>query len=495
MDSREEVKQDHRMEEGQGRLPYLDTLVAYSQEETTHFDVPGHKQGRGIPILRECYGMQVLRMDLNGPPRLDHLAHPQTVLREAKTLMADAYGADEAFLITSGTTCAIHAMMLAALQPGDKVLLPRNIHKSAINGLILTGAIPIYLEADFLPQEGIMGNVSLTEVQKKLGQHPDAKAIFLLNPTYYGFTAPLQDIVSLCHQQGLLVLVDEAHGAHFPFHRDLPLSAMAAGADLAAVSLHKTGGAMTQASILLVNQSRISAAKVEQTVSLLHSTSPSALLLGSLDGARQNLALHGREQLEKALALALDCRKRLTEIEGIYPLWPQDLTKIPINVTGLGLSGFEVFELMWRQFNIELEMGDMGNVLAIISLGDHLGAINQLVDAFQHLSAHRVPAAKHEPDPYLARIEPVVVLSPRDAFFSQKILVPITDAAGYLAGESIMAYPPGSPLVAPGEQVTAALIETLLHFKSSGARLIGQYDPLLDYLLVLKDIFPLLPEV
>jgi len=474
------------------KIPLLAALKSYSERNIAAFDVPGHKRGQGVHILRDYFGDELMKMDVNSLPELDNVSNATGVIKEARELLADAYEADTAFFMTNGTTSAIHCMLMAVLNPGDKILLPRNIHKSALNGLILCGATPIYAQTELLVKEEVSGNVTPEEVECQLKKHPDLKAVFLLNPTYYGFVADLEKVAQICRKYEVLLLVDEAHGAHFPFHPDLPTSGMVAGADMSCVSIHKTGGALTQASALLVNGERVNINKVQQVVNMLQSTSCSYLLMSSLDGARQNLVLNGHDQLTKAIYLSEYARHKLNQISGIYTIEPSapqqmDSTKLGINVRGLGLTGFEVYELMWKEFDIQLEMPDFSNVLAIISLGDQLKNINRLIQAFEVISKRFKKPLKVNIKPLKPLADPQVALSPRVAYFAEKELVNLEQALGRLAGESILAYPPGIPIVAPGERLTAEVILRLKHLKQNQGFLTDNFDHELNQILVIKN--------
>lgn len=475
-------------------LPLLSALKEYSQQDIAAFDVPGHKRGHGVEVLNHYFGHELMKMDVNSLPLLDNVSNAKGVIKEAQALLADAYHADAAFFMTNGTTSAIHCMLMSVLGPNDKVLLPRNIHKSALNGLILCGAKPVYVQTEVLGKEGIACNVKASMVEEILDKDPEIKAVFLLNPTYYGFVTDLEAIIQICHQRDVLVLVDEAHGAHFPFHPDLPRSGMELGADVSCVSIHKTGGALTQASALLVNQKRIDVKKVQQVVNMLQSTSCSYLLMSSLDGARQNLVLNGYDQLSKIINLSEYARHKINQIPGLYTIEPKgvygeyhDKTKLGVNVRGLGLTGFEVYDLMWKKYDIQLEMPDFNNVLAVISLGDQLRNINRLIEAFNEIASQYHKGSKIDQTPFKLVSHPHVELSPREAYFSEKELVLLEDAKGRLAGESILAYPPGIPLVAPGERITSEVIVALKQLKQSHAFLTDNVDKSMNHLLVIKE--------
>ncbi len=474
------------------RLPLLHALKEYSKLDIAPFDVPGHKRGCGVPVLTDYFGAHVMQMDVNSLPVLDNASYPTGVINEAQQLLAEAYGADQAFFITNGTTSAIHCMLMSVLDPGDKVLLPRNIHKSAINGLILCGAIPVYAKTQ-MTRDGLVANVTVTEIKARLDSDPSIKAVFLLNPTYYGFTADLTAIVALCHERNVLVLVDEAHGAHLAFHEDLPQSAMLSGADISCVSLHKTGGALTQASALLMKTDRVDDKKVRRVINMLQSTSCSYLLMSSLDGARQNLVLNGHQQLTDVLKLSEKTRKRLNQIKGIktvkalpHQASRYDITKLGIDVSGLGLSGFEVYDRMWKHYNIQLEMPDFNHVLAIMSLGDCEEHTDRLVSAFEDLSKQQETRSKVSIIPTIQSTQPQVKLSPREAYYAKTEVIALQHAIGRLAGESILAYPPGIPIIAPGELITKEVVNTIQTLTSSGAFMTDSYDSTLKTILVIS---------
>jgi len=471
------------------RIPLLSALKAYSERDVAAFDVPGHKRGKGVQILNDYFGENLMKMDVNSLPILDNVASPTGVIKEAQKLMADAYSADEAFFITNGTTSAIHCMLMSALSPGDKVLMPRNIHKSALNGLILCGGMPVYAEAEVCPIEGLTMNVAPAEIEAKLDENVDIKAVFLLNPTYYGYTADLQAIAGICHERGVLLLADEAHGAHFPFHEKLPVSAMGAGADISCVSVHKTGGALTQSSAMLVNTKRVNAAKVQQTINMLQSTSSSYLLMSSLDGARYNLVTNGHNQIENALMLRARAYLEMDRIEGISVVSQSeqfDATKLGINVSGLGLTGFQVYEILWKEFDIQFEAADFHHVLGIISLGSTSEHIDRLVEAFREISDKYAAGASSKRRKNHIYTTPKIMMSPRDAYFGEKEMVSLNDALGRISGESIMAYPPGIPIVAPGELITKKIITALNNLKNDNASVTDNMDMELNQILVIK---------
>ena len=475
----------------QDRVPLLEAMKEYANEDIVAFDVPGHKRGKGAYLLNEYFGEKLMRLDTNSIPALDNVGNPTGIIKEAQDLLADAYGADVAFFMTNGSTSAIHSMLMSVLSPGDKVLMPKNIHKSALNGLILCGGIPIYMTPEICIKEGLMKNVSVNEVHNQLDANPDARAVFVLNPTYFGHVSELERISKLCHERDVLLLVDEAHGAHFPFCQDMPASAMASGADISCMSIHKTGGALTQASALIVKSGRVDVNRVKQVVNILQSTSASYLLMGSLDGARYNLVKNGQEQLAKAVALSQKARRELSKIAGVSVVSEEkfyDQTKLIINVSGLSLTGFQVYELLWREYDVQLELCETNHLLAVISLGDCEIGIRRLIQAMEEI-AQRYPSNESEKNLLFQPLSKntVVEMSPRDAHFSHKELVLFKDAIGRIAGESIMAYPPGIPIISLGELVTKEVICILKDLKVKDAFIVDHADPELEKILVVKE--------
>ncbi|MCC0646116.1 Arginine decarboxylase [Clostridioides difficile] len=475
--------------------PLLESLKEYSKRDIACFDVPGHVKNRGVDILNKYLGENLMKMDINSSPTMDNVSNPTGVIKNAQDLLAQAYMADEAFFITNGTTQAIHAMILSVINPGEKVLLPRNIHKSVINALILCGGIPVFIQPEFDEQLGISLNITIEKVKEEIEKSCDIKALFLLNPTYYGACADLENIIELCHKNNLLVLVDEAHGAHFPFHLDLPPSAISLGADMVAISIHKTGGALTQSSALLLNRENIRVEKVLQSINMLQSTSASYLLMASIDGARVNLVENGEEQLSKALNLSRYAKARLNKIDGIDVLSTEilkrkgvkfiDETKLCINVKGLNLTGFEVYDLLYKKFSIQVELGDLYNILALVSIGTNKSDIDRLVKALSIIEkTYRKEAKLNEFN--MIQINPTIELNPREAFYASKESVEIKSCIGRICGESIMAYPPGIPIVTPGELITKEIMEYIVFLKESNAYLTDMQDKNLDTILVIK---------
>lgn len=464
----------------QTRAPLYEALEAMRDARIVPFDVPGHKRGRGNKPLTEFLGERCLSVDVNSMKPLDNLCHPVSVIKEAEALAADAFGAANAFFMVGGTTSAVQAMMLSTLKNGDKVILPRNVHQSVINSMVLCGAIPVYVNPQTNKGLGIALGMSVADVSAAIEQHGDAKAILVNNPTYYGICSDLQTITRLAHARGMRVLVDEAHGTHFYFGKNMPLSAMEAGADMAAVSLHKSGGSLTQSSILLCGPN-VNAHYVRQIINLTQTTSGSYLLLSSLDISRRNLALNGVEIFEKVKRFAQYARDEINEIGDYYAFSKElingdsvfdfDVTKLSINTLDLGLAGIEVYDILRDKYDIQVEFGDLGNILAYVSVGDKTKNIERLISALDDI--RRLYKGKRSNLLESEYISPSVVMSPQTAFYAPKRSVPITESVGGICAEFVMSYPPGIPILAPGERITRQIVEYIQYAKAKGCVLTG----------------------
>ncbi|MBQ8928486.1 MAG: aminotransferase class I/II-fold pyridoxal phosphate-dependent enzyme [Oscillospiraceae bacterium] len=478
--------------EKQKSAPIYEALERFRRQRVVPFDVPGHKRGRGNPELVQLLGEKCVGLDVNSMKPLDNLCHPVSVILEAENLAADAFGAAHAYFMVGGTTSSVQSMILTACKAGDKIILPRNVHRSVINALVLCGAEPVYVNPDVDAHIGIALGMELTAVEEAIRLHPDAVAVFVNNPTYYGICSDLRSIVELAHRFGMMVLVDEAHGTHLSFHEDLPVSAMEAGADMAAVSMHKSGGSLTQSSLLLLSAA-VNTRYVEQIINLTQTTSASYLLLSSLDISRRNLALRGHESFEKVAAMAEYAREEINSIGGYYAygkdlvngssIFDYDVTKLSVYTRDIGLTGIEVYDLLRDEYDIQIEFGDIGNILAYISIGDRIQDIERLVGALEDIK--RLYAKSTQGLPGAEYITPIVACSPQKAFYADKASVPIRETAGRICGEFVMCYPPGIPILAPGEMVTREIVDYILYAKEKGCSMQGPEDGTLEYLNVL----------
>jgi len=475
----------------QSATPLAEALNAQRINRLAHFDVPAHKGGRMNAELPSYFGKLCMELDVNSMKPLDNLGHPVGVIRDAQALAAECFGADNAFFMVNGTTSAVQTMIWTACGRGDKIILPRNVHRSAINALVVNGAIPVYINPGINKRLGIPLGMSVADVKRAIEANPDAKAVLVNNPTYYGICSNLVEIARLAHEAGMLLLADEAHGTHFYFHEELPISAMAAGADMAAASIHKTGGSLTQSSILLTRKP-VNPDYVRQVITLTQSTSASYLLLSSLDIARRRLHFKGRAMYEKTMEFADYAREEINALGGYYAFGPElvdgdaafafDRTKLSVNTREIGLAGIEVYDHLRDDYGIQIEFGDIGNLLAILSAGDRMMDVERLISALAEIKRlHERSAAGLFDHEY---IDPVIAMAPQDAFYAKKRRVAMKDSTGLVAGEFVMSYPPGIPIVAPGERITPDVLEHILFAKEKGCFMTGTEDMNLDYIQV-----------
>ncbi|GLB60360.1 aminotransferase class I/II-fold pyridoxal phosphate-dependent enzyme [Cytobacillus sp. NCCP-133] len=482
----------------QYKTPLFSGLLEHAKKNPVQFHIPGHKKGAGIdPEFREYIGDNALAIDLINIGPLDDLHQPKGIIKEAQELAAEAFGADRTFFSVQGTSGAIMTMVMAVCGPGDKIIVPRNVHKSVMSAIVFSGATPIFIHPEIDEKLGISHGITTESVSKALELYPDAKGVLVINPTYFGISADLKKIVDIAHSYNVPVLVDEAHGVHIHFHDELPLSAMQAGADLAATSVHKLGGSMTQSSILNMKGNLVSAKRVQSILSMLTTTSTSYLLLASLDVARKRLATEGKQLIGKTIELAQSIRRRLNEIDRLYCVGEEiletkaahdyDPTKLIISVKELGMNGFDVENWLRERHNIEVEMSDLYNILCIITPGDTEKEADILVSALAELAKERQGNMEKLETQVLLPDIPVLSLTPRDAFYADTELVPFDKSEGRIIAEFIMVYPPGIPIFIPGEIITK---ENLLYIKKNmeaGLPVQGPEDYDFKYLRVIEE--------
>lgn len=479
----------------QSRAPILEALEEMKTARLVPFDVPGHKRGKGNPDLTAFLGEKCLSVDVNSMKMLDNLCHPVSVIKEAEELAADAFGAAHAFFMVGGTTSAVQSMVLSVCKRGEKIILPRNVHRSVINIMILCGAVPVYVNPDMNHELGIALGMRLSEVEKAIRENPDAKAILVNNPTYYGICSNLKGITELAHAHGMKMLVDEAHGTQLYFGKGLPMTAMEAGADMAAVSMHKSGGSLTQSSFLLTGPS-MNPGYVRQIINLTQTTSGSYLLMSSLDISRRTLALHGEETFEKVIEMVDYARTEINQIGDYYAyskelingdsIYDFDVTKLIINTLPVGLAGIEVYDLLRDEYDIQTEFGDIGNCLAYVSVGDRPRDIERLVSALAEI--RRLYKKDRTGLMTAEYINPKVIYSPQDAFYSEKQSLPLEECKDMVCAEFVMCYPPGIPILAPGELITQEILDYIIYAKEKGCSMTGPEDMEIKRLNVMKGI-------
>ncbi len=482
----------------QNETPLFTGLKNHANKQPVQFHIPGHKGGKGMDEeFREFIGNDALSIDLINIEPLDDLHHPHGMIKQAQDLAAEAFGADYTFFSVQGTSGAIMTMIMSVCHPGDKIIVPRNVHKSITTAIIFSGATPVFIHPELDKTLGISHGITPHAVEKACEAHPDAKAVLVINPTYFGISADLKKIVDIAHSHDIPVLVDEAHGVHIHFHDQLPLSAMQAGADLAATSVHKLGGSLTQSSVLNLKEGLVSHERVQTILSMLTTTSTSYILLASLDAARRNLAVNGEKLMDAALKLAEFARQEVNKVPQLYApgeellgtdaTYGYDSTKLIISVKRLGITGYDAEVWLRENYSIEVELSDLYNILCIITPGDDMENITTLLNALRVLAEGHPSLEETKTVEVKVPEIPLLSLSPREAFYSSTEVLPLREAAGRISAEFVMVYPPGIPIFIPGEIITEENISYIHDNMEAGLPVQGPEDDTLETIHVIKE--------
>ncbi|MEK6813446.1 MAG: aminotransferase class I/II-fold pyridoxal phosphate-dependent enzyme [Nitrospirota bacterium] len=471
----------------QGRTPLFDAMVELAQSRKVSFHTPGHKSGKGISTrFRKFVGPKIFSIDLTTLDEVDSLQKPVGVIKEAQELAALAYGADASFFLLNGTTGGNHAMVVSSTRPGEKILVARNCHKSVIVGTILAGAHPIFIPVEYDAERRLARNVRAADIEKALQSEPDARTLLVTSPNYYGYAVDLGAVAALRDSREFTLLVDEAHGPHLKFHADLPLDALTAGADMCVQSTHKIIGGMTQASILHARGGRVDLSRVSASLKSLQTTSPSYILMASLDLARMQMATEGEKLLTRVIELAEEARAKINRIPGLVcrtreearleGLGDVDVTKLAISVVGTGRTGHQVSQELNHRFGIQVEMADPAHVLVIVSIGDRKDDLHRLVNALEEIARDaqaggkpRAPLVSAAPP----RIDNPLAILPRDAFFAPSRFVPLEEAVGKVSADIVTVYPPGIPVLIPGETIAREVAEYIQAMARHGSIMDG----------------------
>ncbi len=470
----------------QNRTPYLDALKEYVNGNILPLDVPGHHMGNVSNDLKDFLGGKTYLCDINAPIGMDNLSSPHGVLLEAENLMADMCGAEHAYFLINGTTSGIIAMIMATCRANERIILPRNVHKSIASALILSGAIPEYIMPRLDTELEIANQPSVDDYVRAMQKFPSAKAIFVINPTYFGAVADLKRLVKEAHSRGMAVLVDEAHGAHYYFDDHGPISAMEAGADIASVSFHKTGGSLTQSSVLLLKSELIQPAKIQKTLNILNTTSPSTILLASLDAARKYVALEGQTNMDRVHELSKFAREEIAKINGFVPCnkdhflrkgcYDYDETKLVIKLEHLDINGFDLYHILKDEYGIQVELAETYVIMGILAIGSDMKQMKRFIRALKDVSKKHYNKSYKYTEHSFGIEFPFKLIRPRAAYHAPGAKVPLDEAINQISRESIMVYPPGIPLIAPGEVFTKELVDRIKEYKTQeGVTILSDY--------------------
>ena len=468
----------------QERTPLLDTLLAHARRDVTSFHTPGHKNGQGIdPKLRSYTGRNVYKLDVTVFPEVDSLHDPVGPIKKAQALMAQAYGVKYSQFLVNGSSVGNMAMLMSACHPGDSVILSRNAHKSTLSGIIMSGVWPIWIQPKVDQHLDVIFDSDAAQIEEALRQFPEAKAVFVTSPTYHGITTDLPQIAQLCHAKGKLLLVDEAHGAHLKFHKDFPTSAVEAGADLCVQSTHKILSALSQGSVLHVNSDGVDITRVRKILSLLQTTSPNYFILASLDAARRQVFFQGEKIFGRLIRLADQARERINRLQRVYCFtqgeirakgYDLDVTKLTLNVTRTGLSGHDVEHLLAFEYGVQVDCADLFNLIAIMGSGTTRQDVEKLLSAVEAIDK-KEPGEEKNWVLQLPSLATEMVMTPRDVFLQHRAKrVSLSKAAGHISAQTLTPYPPGIPVLIPGERITKEMCDFLMDLADKDIRVSGQ---------------------
>lgn len=477
------------------KTPLLQALIKNKKKGIIPFHMPGHKKGQGIVrTFSKVMTEDPFGLDLTEIPGMDDLHHPTGVIKEAQDQAAQLFGAEQTHFLVNGTTVGIHAAIMSVCGVGDQIILPRDVHRSVIGACILSGAVPVYLSTKLDPLFMIPYPPLPVEMGEVLERNPGAKALFQTYPSYYGLAGDLTEAARLAHRKGLPLLVDEAHGAHFAFSSLLPETALKSGADISIQSTHKVLGAFTQASMLHIKSNLIERARVAGNLKLLQSTSPSYLLMASLDAATGHMAASGLSLMERTVAISEEVRRRVNQIPGMNCLGEEvtgqnnvtavDPTKLLISAIQLGLTGYQLEKMLLKKYGIQVELSDRYNILCMLTMGNTREDGHALIKALEDIGAKYRPIAGQVfmGNPVNVIPVPKVVISPREAWLSKRKKVLLKEAEGLISAEMIAPYPPGIPVLCPGEEITGEVIACIDYFKAHQHAFHGPADPDLLYI-------------
>jgi lysine decarboxylase len=480
----------------QRETPYVDAMLQYRARGRTSFHTPGHKNGKGAPSgLRELLGDTCLGVDTAMAGGVEDTRESTHLIRLAEDYAAEAWGAERAWFLVNGSTSGIHALTLALCRPGQTVVIPRNAHKSMLAGLIFSGAEPIYVEPAVDPEWGIPVSVQAAEAAAAIAAHPGAGAVFVTSPTYNGLGTDLAAVAAAAHAAGIPFVTDQAWGPHLRFCTRLPIDAMSAGADAAVVSTHKLISGLTQTSVLLARSAHVNLARLDGMVHMTQSTSPQALMYASIDAARQQMATRGEDLWAGAVDLAERARAQLNDLPGVRCLaqdfverWKVasfDPTRLTVSTADLGHSGYELETILRDDYGIAVEAADPLNVVLNVTYGDTRADLEHLVSSLADY------AGRYRDAPRARRRTPAVtpaftrqVMSPRDAFFAPARALPLSECTGQVSAEMVTPYPPGIPVLGPGEEISDEIVAYLQEGAATQLKVHGPEDRTLATLRV-----------
>jgi len=478
-------------------MPLLKSIKDYAEGKALPLHMPGHKRGEIYKKLNlDMLFENIMEMDTTEVPGVDNLFCPEGPLLKAQELAAASFGADNSFFLINGTTAGIYAMIMSVTKPGDKIIIPRNAHRSAISATILAKLHPVYILPEVDEKMDVAMGIRPETVERTIKEHPDAKAVLITNPTYYGVCSDLERIADIVHSYGKVLLVDEAHGSHFTFHKNLPKSALSSGADIVAQSTHKTLLSMTGSSMLHIKGDRVDKEKIDFFLQMVQTTSPSHVMLASLDAARYIMDKYGYILLDECIKYSNMVRDEINQNTKFYCLsydrigrngiFGIDPTRLSICVKDAGLKGSEVDRILSKKHNIQVELSDLNNIVAITTVADDDKVYYRFLEAIIAISSETKEFSDKtfvtKPPEYLPEKE----LSPFEAVYKKTEFIDINKSPGFVSAEMIMPYPPGIPVIMPGERISKDIIDFLLQCKDMGILISGMADPEFNKIKIIK---------
>jgi arginine decarboxylase len=484
----------------QSQAPVLDAIQQHHRLDRYGFTPPGHRQGRGVdPRVIEVLGIDPFRGDLLATAGLDDRSWSGGVIKHAQELMAEAVGAEHAFFSTCGSSLSVKAAILAVTRGEGELLIGRDSHKSVTSGLVLSGLQPRWISPSWDTDLHLAHPPSPAAVEAMWQRYPDAGAALIVSPSPYGTCADLEAIVEICHSRGKPLIVDEAWGAHLPFHEDLPTWAMSAGADICVASVHKMGMGFEQGSVYHLQGNLVDPVRLSQCADVLATTSSNILLYAGMDGWRRQMVEHGHELLTRTLDLTRRVRTDIDDLPGLHVLEQEllgeqashelDIMHVLIDVSQLGVSGYQAADWLRENERIDIGLSDHRRIEATMSMADDEQTTARLLAALQHLgeAAHELPSPLPIALPTPEELELETVMHPREAFFGPVEAVPWAEAAGRIAAEQVTPYPPGVPAILPGERISAGVLEYLVSGVAAGMVLPDPADPSLATIRVVRE--------
>jgi len=482
----------------QNKTPLFDAIMEYSGRKPAYFRIPGHRFEKGInPKWREVVGDSIFSFDLTETPLCDDLHNASGAIKEAEDLASDLWGSDYTHFLVNGSTCGNQVAVMTTAFEGQKICIPRNAHKSALMGLILGGAKPVYIAPYIEEKWGLQGGITAEQAEKMFEENPDCRGLMVVSPSYYGVTSDIKALAEVCHKHNAVLLVDEAHGAHCYFSDKLPGGAIALGADIAVQSIHKVTGSFTQSSMIHVKSTRVHRSKLEANLHLVQSTSPSYVLMTSLDMARHYMATEGQMMIDRALELAKDAREKINNIPGVACATKADLegkagiykldeTRLTISAAEIGVTGFDLKSMLFNEYNCDVELSDYRNVLAIVTFANEKEDLDRLVNALCDI-AKRFANGSPLPPARMLPPQPEFVITPRQAYAGDKTRIKWEECVGRVMAEYIAPYPPGIPLIYQGERMSQEVWDYVNDIKRRKGHIHGPSDASIDTILVIEE--------